>query len=261
MGTSSLYRGPKKTILLPDDYTDNNLSNDSPVNDYDLSLRTEPSITWQSAKSILTKSVGNGRSAVRHALSSYTKSLGGYRNAAKSAVQARRVTSRIITIFTGTSAEIKAHLQAEGISFEGKTTEEVFLDIRDILAPTPNLLEDGYVNNAVTDAISDILKDTKVDIEQIDTVFNEELLSKLVCGTVTYYIYRKLINQATLGILKNEKSLVKIQKFEKEAKLLIDGIVKGTIPDLLHSGISSKEVTTIVTEIFEECYKVMEDFS
>ena len=261
MGTSSLYRGPKKTILLPDDYTDNNLSNDSPVNDYDLSLRTEPSITWQSAKSILTKSVGNGRSAVRHALSSYTKSLGGYRNAAKSAVQARRVTSRIITIFTGTSAEIKAHLQAEGISFEGKTTEEVFLDIRDILAPTPNLLEDGYVNNAVTDAISDILKDTKVDIEQIDTVFNEELLSKLVCGTVTYYIYHKLISQATFGVLKNEKSLVKIQKFEKEAKLLIDGIVKGTIPDLLHSGISSKEVTTIVTEIFEECYKVMEDFS
>lgn len=261
MGTSSLYRGPKKTILLPDDYTDDNVSNDSPVADDDSYLRTEPSITWQSAKSILTKSVGNGRTTVSHALSSYTKSLGGYRNAAKTAVQARRVTSRIITIFTGTSAEIKAHLQAEGISFEGKTTEEVFLDVRDILAPTPNLLEDSYVNKAVTDAISDILKDTKVDIAQIDTIFNEELLSKLVCGTVTYYIYHKLISQATFGILKNEKSLVKIQKFEKEAKLLIDGVVKGTIPDLLHSGISGKEITAIVSEIFEGCYKVMEDFS
>ena len=109
-------------------------------------------------------------------------------------------------------------MQAEGISFEGKTTEEVFLDIRDMLAPTPNLLEDSYVNKAVTDAISDILKDTKVDIAQIDTIFNEELLSKLVCGTVTYYIYHKLISQATFGVLKNEKSIVKIQKFEKEAK-------------------------------------------
>ena len=70
-----------------------------------------------------------------------------------------------------------------------------------------------------------------------------------------------MISQATFGILKNEKSLVKIQKFEKEAKLLIDGVVKGTIPDLLHSGISGKEITAIVSEIFEGCYKVMEDFS
>jgi len=130
-----------------------------------------------------------------------------------------------------------------------------------MLAPTPNLLEDSYVNKAVTDAISDILKDTKVDIAQIDTIFNEELLSKLVCGTVTYYIYYKLISQATFGVLKNEKSIVKIQKFEKEAKLLIDGVVKGTIPDLLHSGINGKKITAIVTEIYEGCYKVMEDFS
>ena len=75
MGTSSLYKGPKKTVLLPDDYTDDNFPNNDPLADDDSSLRTEPSITWQSAKGILTKSVGNGRSAVSHALSSYTKSL------------------------------------------------------------------------------------------------------------------------------------------------------------------------------------------
>lgn len=133
MGTSSIYKGPKKTILLPDDYSDDNdlndVSNSPSDEEANEQPQEKPSVSWQSAKSGVTKSVGSDSRAVRHAMSSYTKALGGHRNAAKQSVQARKTTASIISFFSGTPSEVKHRLESEGISFEGKTTKEVFIEI------------------------------------------------------------------------------------------------------------------------------------
>lgn len=264
MGTSSIYKGPKKTILLPDDYSDDNDLND--VSNFpsdegtNEQLQEKPSVTWQSAKSGVTKSVGSDTRAVRNAMSSYTKALGGHRNAAKQSVQARKTTASIISFFSGTPSEVKHRLESEGISFEGKTTKEVFIEIRDLLAPIPNSLEDSYVNKAVTDTISELLKDSNLEAEQIDNLLNQTLLEKLVCGTVKKYIYNKFISQVTAGVLKKDNSITDIRRFEKKAKAWIEGIVKIVIPKMLHSGVNPRDIDNKVKAIYEGCYKIMENF-
>ena len=101
MGTSSIYKGPKKTILLPDDYSDDKDSNDVSNSPSDEETKEQPqekpSVTWQSAKSGVTKSVGSDARAVKNAMSSYTKALGGHKNATKQSVQARKTTASIIS--------------------------------------------------------------------------------------------------------------------------------------------------------------------
>lgn len=264
MGTSSIYKGPKKTILLPDDYSDDNYLNDvsnSPSDEVaNEQPQEKPSVTWRSAKSGVTKSVGSDSRAVRHAMSSYTKALGGHRNAAKQSVQARKTTANIISFFSGSPSEIKHRLESEGISFEGKKTKDIFFEIRDLLAPVPNTLEDSYVNKAVTDTISELMKDSNLEAEQIDNLLNQALLEKLVCGTVKNYIYQKFISQATAGILKKDNSITDIHRFEKKSKLWIEGIVKSVIPKMLQSGVNPRDINNKVKAIYEGCYKIMENF-
>lgn len=264
MGTSSIYKGPKKTILLPDDYSDDNdlndVSNSPSDEEANEQPQEKPSVTWQSAKSGVTKSVGSDSRAVRYAMSSYTKALGGHRNAAKQSVQARKTTASIISFFSGTPSEVKHRLESEGISFEGKTTKEIFFEIRDLLAPIPNTLEGSYVNKAVTDTISELLKDSNLEAEQIDNLLNQTLLEKLVCGTVKNYIYNKFISQVTAGVLKKDNSITDIRRFEKKAKLWIEGIVKNVIPKMLHSGVNPRDIDNKVKAIYEGCYKIMENF-
>ena len=264
MGTSSIYKGPKKTILLPDDYSDDNDLNDvsnSPSNEEaNEQPQEKPSVTWQSAKSGVTKSVGSDTRAVRNAMSSYTKALGGHRNAAKQSVQARKTTANIISFFSGSPSEIKHRLESEGISFEGKTAKDIFFEIRDLLAPIPNTLEDSYVNKAVTDTISELMKDSNLEAEQIENLLNQKLLEKLVCGTVKNYIYLKFISQATAGVLKKDSSITDIQRFERKSKLWIKGIVDNVIPKMLHNGVNPREIDSKVKAIYEGCYKMMENF-
>ena len=264
MGTSSIYKGPKKTILLPDDYSDDNDLNDgsnSPSNEEaNEQPQEKPSVTWQSAKSGVTKSVGSDTRAVRSAMSSYTKALGGHRNAARQSAKARKTTASIISFFSGSPSEIRHRLESEGISFEGKTTKEIFFEIRDLLAPIPSTLEDSYVNKAVTDTISELMKDSNLETEQINDLLNQALLEKLVCGTVKNYIYQKFISQATAGILKKDNSIADIHRFEKKAKSWIEGIVKSVIPKMLHNGVNPRDIDNKVKAIYEGCYKIMENF-
>lgn len=265
MGTSSIYKGPKKTILLPDDYTDDNDSTEDgvepqPVEASEEQALEQPTISWQSAKSGVTKAVGNDTRAVKRAVSSYTKALGGHKNAARLSFQARKTTADIISFFSGSPSEIKHQLESKGLSFEGKTTKEIFVEIRDLLAPIPDSLENSYVNKAVTNTIAELLKDSNIEAEQIENLLNQSLLVKLVCGTVKNYIYLKFISQATAGMLKKDNSITDIRRFENRAKSWIEGVVNVVIPKMLHNGVQKRAIGSKVKAIYEGCYKIMEDF-
>lgn len=273
MGTSSLYKGPKSSLLLPSDYVDelddailNNPqqegeglsnANDSQEN----STRTDlgaPSISWRSAKRIMTKSYSGDSGQIRNAVKHYTRALGGYKNAAKRATSARRVTSQVIGFFSGTVSEIKSRIEEAGIRFEGRSTSDVFLEIRDVLAPSPDTLEDSYANKALNDTFAEIISDKDFDLSTIDDVLNADILERMTCGIIKYYIYEKLMGQDTFGVLKHEKDPIKIKKFEKTLKDCIDGFVMFSVPPVLKDGMGKRDIVDLVNELFEISYKSME---
>ena len=276
MGTSSLYKGPKTSVLLPSDYEDNSMGQDGTVQDNtqqegdttdkpnsqeDDSNRadvTVHSVTWGSAKSTMTKSYSGGTKQIRNAVKQYTKALGGHKNAARQATSAKRVTSHTISLFSGSVADIKSRIEESGIKFEGRTTSDIFLDIRDLLAPTPDTLENSYVNKAVNDTIAEIMSDKNFDITTIDDILNNEILERMVCGVIKYYIYEKLMGQDTLGVIKRETDPAKIKKFEKTLRDCIDGLVTGFVPSVLKEGLEKKEINTLVDELYEISYQAME---
>lgn len=276
MGTSSLYKGPKTSILLPSDYEDNSMGQDGTVQDNtqqegdttdkpnsqeDDSNRadvTVHSVTWGSAKSTMTKSYSGGTKQIRNAVKQYTKALGGHKNAARQATSAKRITSHTISLFSGSVADIKSRIEESGIKIEGRTTSDIFLDIRDLLAPTPDTLENSYVNKAVNDTIAEIMSDKNFDITTIDDILNNEILERMVCGVIKYYIYEKLMGQDTLGVIKRETDPAKIIKFEKTLRDCIDGLVTGFVPSVLKEGLERKEINTLVDELYEISYQAME---
>ena len=276
MGTSSLYKGPKTSVLLPSDYEDSSMGQDGTVQDNtqqegdttdkpngqeDDSYRadvTVHSVTWGSAKSTMTKSYSGGTKQIRNAVKQYTKALGGHKNAARQATSAKRVTSHAISLFSGSVVDIKSRIEENGIKVEGRTTSDIFLDIRDLLAPTPDTLENSYVNKAVNDTIAEILSDKDFDITTIDDILNNEILERMVCGVIKYYIYEKLMGQDTLGVIKRETDPAKIKKFEKTLRDCIDGLVTGFVPSVLKEGLEKKEINTLVDELYEISYQAME---
>lgn len=277
MGTSNLYKGPKSSVLLPSDYTDgqedtsntDNSNSESPIEDStiddeldDAAKAKEPEKvqSWGSARSAMTRSASNnsGSNGIRKAVREYTKALGGHRNASRQASSARRVTASVISLFSGSSSEVKAKVKALGITFEGKSTTDVLLDIRDVLAPVPDQLEEGYVNKALNDTMSDILADAEFQVEDIDELFNAKLLEKMVCGFIKGYIYNKMIAQSTLGVLMKQDSVSNIARFEKELKNFIDGVVQATVPPMLHSGMEQKEISVLVNDLYDVTYQSME---
>lgn len=277
MGTSSLYKGPKTSLLLPSDYLDDSTDQgadgqDSQLQDgedsnssdepHNSSVRTDagaPSVSWGTAKSTMTKSYSGGSRKIRNAVRQYTKALGGHKNAAKQATSAKRVTSQVISFFSGSVSEIKSRIEDAGIRFDGRSTTDIFLDIRDALAPSPDTLEDSYVNTALNDTIADILSDKNINSSSIDDILNTDILERMTCGVIKYYIYTKLISQDTLGVVKHETNPTKIKKFEKNLMNCIEGFVKLAVPPILQDGMGRKELTNLVNELYETCYKLMED--
>jgi hypothetical protein len=276
MGTSSLYKGPKSSVLLPSDYEDHSLeqegtaqdnsqqevdSIDNPNSQEEDSSKAGiivPCVTWGSAKSTMTKSYHGDIKQIRNAVKQYTKALGGHKNAARQASSAKRVTLHVISLFSGSAADIRSRIEESGIKFEGRTTSDIFLDIRDLLAPTPDTLENSYVNKAVNDTIAEIMSDNDFDITTIDDVLSTEILQRMVCGVIKYYIYEKLMGQDTLGVIKREKDPAKIKKFEKTLRDCIDGLVTGFVPPVLKEGLEKKEINTLVDELYEISYQAME---
>ena len=118
--------------------------------------------------------------------------------------------------------------------------------------------ENSYVNKAVNDTIAEILSDKDFDITTIDDILNNEILERMVCGVIKYYIYEKLMGQDTLGVIKRETDPAKIKKFEKTMRDCIDGLVTGFVPSVLKEGLEKKEINTLVDELYEISYQAME---
>jgi len=286
MGTSNLYGGPKKTVLLPMDYNpyegqqdetpeENPSEGETPENDSPMgeapeaensneegpsqSVGATPSVTWREARRSVTHAMNHrlGRT-VKRAIRNYTKALGGHSHATRQARQARRTAGVILNYFSGTPEVIRARFEEAGIRFDGRPTKDILNDIYLLLSPIPNDLEDSLANMAIDETIADVAMDASIDLNEMEC-FNEKLLQSLVGGFMKHYIFDKLIQQSEQGALKGCDNISKIRELEKSIKRYIDGIVDGVVPDIVHSGLDSKDFNRAVDTLFDVAYQQMEE--
>lgn len=282
MGTSSLYRGPKITSLLPPDYDpDVNLGQDAPnetipaedgaeeaepsqgdpekekLKEEDQPI--QPSVKWGTARSSMRKAMNNRSSSnAKSAIRNYTKALGGHTNATRQAAKVRRTAGTLYTYFAGPPEVIRQRLIEAGIRFDGRPTKDIFNDICGLIAPVPNDLEDSLANKALREIFADVAADQSIDLNQLES-FNEKLLQRLVGGLIKHYIFNKLLLQSEQTALKNCEQISDLRELEKSIKIYIDGIVDSIIPDIIKSGLNPVDFNRALETLCDISYQQMEE--
>lgn len=202
MGTSSLYHGLKKTVLLPSDYVegDGNIHEDSPVEVPKEQPIPEAQPTIGGAKNSLTRSMGNKRH-IRRAIRIYVSALGGHEKATKQIRAARKVTTKMVMMFSGGSATIKSQLEAQGVQVEHKTIKEICREICYGLMSPGETREDSVVNCALIETFETFAENEGIADLTWENL-TESLLIKLECLFITNAIVSKLLNDASLGMIR-----------------------------------------------------------
>lgn len=283
MGTSSLYRGPKMTSLLPSDYnpdvnteqeadetaptedeageTDsqqNDPENEKPKVQED-EQPNQPSVKWGTARSSMRKAMNNRSSGnIKSAIRNYTKALGGHTNATRQAAKVRRTAGTLYSLFAGSPEAIRQRLVEAGIQFEGRATKDIFNDICGLIAPVPNDLEDSLTNKALRETFADVAADQSIDLNQLEN-FNEELLQRLVGGLMKHYIFDKLLLQSEQTALKNCDQIADLRELEKSIRIYIDGIVDSVVPSIIKSGLNPADFNRALETLCDISYQQMEE--
>ena len=269
MGTSNLYKGPKGSSLLPADYSgepDEQPNNEDQAPQEENPEQEEPQqeekprVTWTQAKRTFSNQIGKRSPNVRLVAKTYTKASGGYKHAAKTSISSKRVARGIINFFSGTPEAIRQRLEQIGIVFEGRSTQEIFNDIYSHLSTGASSREDAVADKALSQTFSELFESELMSEQGLD-VFKPELLEFLVSLFVANSIYYRLLNEVSFGELTGNKSNEDIARIEADLKSFIDGLVSGRVPEHLHEGITANEVNSLVDNLYEDCYKVMEDIA
>ncbi len=284
MGTSNLYKGPKKTVLLPADYSPDTMAElnlpteDIPeqenppaegVDNQPVEIPAEipeveggelvQPVTWGTVRSSIRRAMNNrSERNVKSAIRNYTKALGGHTNATRQAVKVRNTAGVIYSYFAGAPDVIRRRFEEVGIKFDDRSTKDIFRDICNFIAPVPTDLEDSLVNIALQETFADIAADPNIDLSKLEG-FSEELLQKLIGGLMKHYIFDKLILQSEQTALKNCTSTTKLRELEKNIKQYIDGIVDSIIPKLVRNGINPSDFNRALEALCDISYQQMEE--
>ncbi len=285
MGTSSLYKGPKKTPLLPSDYNpdkedsteeeqnggasnEDDTKEESKLDDQTVETSDEqkseqppiPSFgSWSKVRRSMRKAMNNRSvSNIKSAIRSYTKALGGHVNATRQASKIRVTAGALYSYFSGSPDAIRQRLISVGIQFDGRSTKDIFNDICRLIAPVPNDIEDSLTNKALRETFSDIATDQSIDLNLLNS-FNEELLQRLVGGLFKHYIFDKLLLQSEQTALKNSEKVSDLRELEKTIKIYIDGIVDSVVPHIVKSGLTPEDFNKALETLCDISYQQMEE--
>ena len=279
MGTSNLNKGPKGSSLLPSDYDGEALSgagiypsDDEPQDNPEKEPQDNPEEdpqnnpevqkpalqkTWTTAKKTFGSQIGRTNPHVGHIGKSYVRALGGHKRAAGSVPSARKITSDIIYLFSGAPSDVKRKLTELGISYEGKTTKEVFNDIFRILRTGAGTNEETIADSALGDTINDLLE-SDLYSEDLDETLNKGLLDFLVANYLKNSIFKKLLTELAYAELTIYKTYDEIQSLEDNLMEYISGICKTIVSGKLHDNVNETEIKNLSNILYETCYKVME---
>ncbi len=275
MGTSNLYGGPKRTILLPPDYLDidgegpfvepdvddvvppdNPLGERCPEEDENLIPSPITLQDWGSVKRNTSKAASGSGVSIKGLTKSYVRALGGYKQAAGKALAARNTAARLFLMFSGSPEVIQKRLEEQGVQFEGRSSIDIVTDICELIAPVPDTAENALVSKALSQAFSDFFSRPGFDAESLNLFDMSFLLAMLERMTVNY-IFFKLIRQSGIGCVRGNIPVHNTLHFEKDLKVFIDGIVKVELPKHIQTGLTGTELNRAIKELYVDSYKVM----
>ena len=281
MGTSSLYKGPKSSVLLPSDFdaedkeggkldgdtneeNDDNASGEEDTTDESLSdegddekEKNETTYSFQSAKRNFTKSFGGSKSDVKSAVRGYVKALGGSKQAARQDRKARQVTGGIYYLFSGTPSDVRRKLEDAGISVEKRPVREVLGDVLLYLAPPADNLEDSLVTNSLSEAMSELAEVIDISEDAIDAI-NPKLMETLLSQFVKCYIFKKIIRDLSFGAFSKSDSAKAVKDGETQIKEYVDAIVDAVLPTYFKDGVKQEEINKVIGDMYEACYQEAE---
>lgn len=281
MGTSSLYKGPKCSVLLPSDFdaedeeggkldgdtTEENGDNSSDEDEAkdesssdeknDDKEKNETTYSFQSAKRNFTKSFGGSRSNVKSAVRGYVKALGGSKQAARQDRKARQITGGIYYLFSGTSSDVRRKLEEAGISVEKRPVKDVLSDVLLYLAPPADNLEDSLVTNSLSEAMSELAEVIDISEDAIDAI-NPKLMETLLSQFVKCYIFKKIIRDLSFGAFSKSDSAKDLKNGETQIKEYVDAIVDAVLPTYFKDGVKQEEINKVIGDMYEACYQEAE---
>lgn len=280
MGTSSLYKGPKSSVLLPSDFDteENGMSNEETTeatedissdgtldNEDDYSEEDDDEeekqqtqhYSFQSAKRNFTKSFGESKSGVKSAVRGYVKALGGSKQAARQDRKAHQVTGGIYYLLSGTQGEIIKKLGNAGISIENRPVCDVLSDVMLYLAPPADNLEDSLVNNSLSDAMSELADEIDISEDAIDAI-NPKLMETLLSKFVKCYIFNKIIRDLSYGAFAKSDTAKALKDGETQIKEYVDAIVDTVLPTYFTKDVKQDEINKVIVDMYEACYQEAE---
>lgn len=241
MGTSSLYKGPKSSVLLPSDFdaeaeeegklegdsaeeSDENTTGEEDTTEESSSddkdkenEKYSTTYSFQSARRNFTKSFGGSRTDVKSAVRGYVKALGGSKQATRQDRKARQVTGGIYYLFSGKPSDVRRKLEDAGISVEKRPVRDVLSDVILYLAPPADNLEDSLVTNSLSEAMSELAEVIDISEDAIEAI-NPKLMETLLSQFVKCYIFNKIIRDMTYGAFSKSDSTKAVKDGETQIK-------------------------------------------
>ncbi len=273
MGTSSTYTGypnnPSKNPLIPSDFEDIEISDDSSENDSENEDNTEeisepqnkeklPS--WKATKSQMSKVASGESKNYKGAISNYVKSSGGSKSISKSSFSGVNTTNQLGDfVQKARNQGIQPTLEEYAIQYKDRSAKDVLNDLINALAPSPNNREDSISRKALIrtmEFIYSIFDSEDINEFNFDSL-DEESFNKITCTYIENYIYEKLINELGSRIEANAKDSKSAIKLENDIKFYINSVVNNALKkkDFVSFSFTRKETLSL----YNQCYTVMEE--
>lgn len=281
MGTSSLYKGPKSSVLLPSDFdaeaeeegklegdsaeeSDENTTGEEDTTEESSSddkdkenEKYSTTYSFQSARRNFTKSFGGSRIDVKSAVRGYVKALGGSKQATRQDRKARQVTGGIYYLFSGKPSDVRRKLEDAGISVEKRPVRDVLSDVILYLAPPADNLEDSLVTNSLSEAMSELAEVIDISEDAIEAI-NPKLMETLLSQFVKCYIFNKIIRDMTYGAFSKSDSTKAVKDGETQIKEYVDAIVDAVLPTYFTEEVKQEEINKVIGDMYEACYQEAE---
>lgn len=253
MGTSSIFYGNNdKNPLLPDDF-------DYTESDDNLELNK---VKWKTVKSDMSKYINSGGtySSPSHIIKQYIKASGGAHKMFNSSYAGKKVAKNIGNFFDNViNKGLEATLNSIGVEYIGKSINDIFSNLINILAPDSNTKEDIVAKEATCEALTkifDYVESNEMDLNCIENM-PAELIHESIKEYISSYIW--------ISIMKDLGSRLEIYisnssdsyNLEKEFKSMISGIVDVEIKN--NESMINNDIPSAINFLYERCLSVMEE--
>lgn len=261
MGTSSIYNGPKdQNALLPEGFEEEYNKEVEKTQE-----ETEVLAPWQAAKTSMSQFINGTHGNRSRVLRSYTRALGGSRNIASIVRNGVRSAVNLGSLLSSISSEgIESTLQSLSISFRGRSVEELFSTLVNVLAPESNTKEDIVARKASVEALSQLyefVEQNEMEIEILDTL-DGFLFNRVMSTFISSFIFERLLNDLESRFEKYASNVELAISKEVEVKDYVQQNTEIRLSkiDFKNIDYNQNNVEDIFEEIYIKCYEILEGY-